>query len=429
MTKHNLPYGKNKKIEIQLPKKQILKELKPEQTPAIKNFEKEFLNSLENTTDNTPTLKQKLDTNGNTVILVNDKTRSWNNQKQYIPILVNKLNEYGIPDEKISIIIGLGTHENQTKKENKNLLTEEIVDRIEIIQHEAKNQEQLIEMGKTSIGTKVELNKKAVKADNVIVTGGISIHHFAGYSGGRKSILPAISGYETIQQNHKLWLDPENQGFKQTTKGGHSTSDGNIISEDMEEAANLLNPEFLINILVNKDKEPTKIVSGNYLTAHKIGCNYLKKHESRKIKKKADLVIASAGGYPKDIQLYQATKAIFNSIEALKPGGTLIITAECREGIGNKEFYKFATKKKPFNEKMKELQKNFTIPKGVALYFNKCTEKYNIKLKSKIIKGKIEELGMEPIKKVEKSLNEFHIQETDDIYVIPYAVNVLPLTE
>lgn len=132
-------------------------------------------------------------------------------------------------------------------------------------------------MGETSIGTKVELNKKAVKEDNVIVTGGISIHHFAGYSGGRKSILPAISGYETIQQNHKLWLDPENLGFKQTIKGGHSTSDGNIISEDMEEAANLLNPEFLINILVNKDKEPTKIVSGNYLTAHKIGCNYLKK--------------------------------------------------------------------------------------------------------------------------------------------------------
>ncbi len=427
MSKFSFQYGKNNVMNFKVPNNKILGELEPDEISPIKNFEKEFLKSLKFTSDDTSPLRKKLNKNGNVSIVVNDKTRSWNKQSEYLPILLDKLNEFKIPDERIRVVIGLGSHEKQTKEENINLFSKEVVDRVEIIQNESKNDEKLVQVGTTSYGTEVKLNKTVVQSDNVILTGGISIHHFAGFSGGRKSVLPAISAYKSIQQNHKLWLDPEKDKFKESTKGGFGTLEGNIISEDMEEAASLLNPDFLINIIVNKNKDPIKIVSGNYLIAHKKGCNYIKEVESETISEKSDLVIASAGGYPKDINLYQATKAIFNSIKSLKPGGTLIIAAGCEEGVGNQEFYKFTVKDNKFEEKMQLIQQDFTIPKGVALYLNKCTEKYNIILVSNIDNEKVNELGMKPSRTIKNALEAYNLDKINSIYLIPYGVNVLPI--
>lgn len=427
MSKFSFQYGKNNVMNFKVSDKKILGELEPDEISPIKNFEEEFLKSLKFTSDDTSALGKKLNENGNVSIVVNDKTRSWNKQSEYLPILLDKLNEFKIPDKRIRVVIGLGSHEKQTEEENVNLFSKEVVDRVEIIQNESKNDEELVQVGTTSYGTEVKLNKTVVQSENVILTGGISIHHFAGFSGGRKSVLPAISGYKSIQQNHKLWLDPEKDKFKESTKGGFGTLEGNIISEDMEEAASLLNPDFLINIIVSKDKDPIKIVSGNYLIAHKKGCNYIKEVESETISEKSDLVIASAGGYPKDINLYQATKAIFNSIKSLKPRGTLIIAAGCGEGVGNQEFYKFTVEDNKFEEKMQLIQQDFTIPKGVALYLNKCTEKYNIILVSNIDNEKVNELGMKPSRTIKNALEALNLDKINTIYLIPYGVNVLPI--
>ena len=194
----------------------------------------------------------------------------------------------------------------------------------------------MVYVGTTSRGTEVVINKLVIER-KITLTGGIVHHLMAGFGGGRKSIVPGVSRRKTIAQNHLHALDPEAEHSNPLI--GVGAVAGNPLHEDMVEAAQFVNPDFLVNAIIDTNGKIAKLVAGHWLKAWEKGCRWTDEKFGVPISRRADLVIASCGRYPKDISLYQSTKALFNAAPAVKPGGTILLIAECREGAGADEFF------------------------------------------------------------------------------------------
>ena len=323
----SLPYGSGT-VDLFLPRGvKFLGKLSPLDTPGLESFEESFITALRNPVS-LRSLKDICSPGDRVAVLVSDVTRSYKTQF-FLPLLLDELNRAGVPDEDVFVVFACGAHRPQEKKEQIRILGQEVAERISYMDHDCRNREDHIYMGTSSRGTEVKLNKSVVEADKCILTGLVEYHYYAGFTGGRKSVLPGISAYETIQQNHRLLFKP-----------GATTGRlrGNPVHEDMLEAADMLKPDFLINIVLNAEGDAAGIFAGDYIAAHLEGCNLVEKIYGREIHKKADMVISSPGGYPKDINYYQAHKALDNAFHAVREGGVIILLAECREGLGHEGF-------------------------------------------------------------------------------------------
>lgn len=327
MSRISLPYGSGA-LSFTLPRGvKLLGELAPLKIPGLDSFEDSFINALRNPISS-KALREVCGPGDRVALLVSDVTRSYS-AHVFLPWLLNELNEAGVPDEDIFAVFARGAHRPHTREEQLRILGRETAERISCMDHDCRNMEEHVYMGTSSRGTEVRLNKSVVEADRCILTGLIEYHYYAGFTGGRKSVLPGIASYETIQQNHRLLFNP-----------GATTGrlEGNPVHEDMLEAAGMLKPDFLINIVMNAWGDVAGVFAGNYIEAHLRGCRMVEKVYGRRISGKADIVIASPGGYPKDINYYQAHKALDNAFHAVKDGGTIVLLAECREGLGHEGF-------------------------------------------------------------------------------------------
>ncbi len=194
----------------------------------------------------------------------------------------------------------------------------------------------MIPIGKTSFNNEVYVNG-LTRERKVILTGGITPHLMAGFGGGRKSAVPGISSYETIQRNHLLALDPN--APRSNSLIGLGSVDTNPLNQDIKEACELLNPDFLINVTINDEGNLAEIFAGHWYNAWYKGTQWIKENYFVTVDKKADIIIISCGGYPKDINLYQACKTLFNTVNGLKAGGSLVFLTECSEGAGADSFF------------------------------------------------------------------------------------------
>ncbi|KIX13784.1 nickel-dependent lactate racemase [Dethiosulfatarculus sandiegensis] len=320
-----LKYGKSK-ICFDLPEESLLCELVGANQPAIEDLQKAYKHCLDHPIDSPP-LSEKLKPNDKVVIAVSDITRAWQRSNKTLPILLEYLNKAGITDEQITIIIAVGGHRKNTEEEFKALCSEDVFKRVKIINHNPEA-EDVVYLGKTSRGTEVRMNRLAMEADKLILTGGVIYHYMAGYGGGRKSILPGIASLDTISQNHL-------HGLSDTVGGGSNPliatglTRGNPLHEDMMEIADFVQPDFLVNVVPNLDGDIAGIFAGNWVSAWFEACKMVDAMFGVPIEEQADIVIATAGGYPKDINLYQSQKTIDNASYAMKPGGVSIILAEC----------------------------------------------------------------------------------------------------
>jgi nickel-dependent lactate racemase len=197
----------------------------------------------------------------------------------------------------------------------------------------------MIDLGSTSTGTRVMVNRLLKDFDHVIVVGAIGFHYFAGFTGGRKSICPGLASATTIEATHMLAMDFENGGRREGVATGRL--DGNAVHEECERIAEMLQPSFVINSVVDDRGRPVKLYTGHWRESHRQGCReYLSDH-GVEIPEKKDLVIASCGGSPYDINLIQAHKTLDMASYACHDGGTIILLAECREGLGRPDFLKW----------------------------------------------------------------------------------------
>lgn len=319
-------YGKTS-INFKLPEELIKGELKMEALPPLANPEAEILNALRHPIDSAP-LREILKKGQTVAIIVNDTTRVANTSI-IVKVLLDELNSSGIEDKDISIIFALGAHRAMTEEEMIDELGSDIAKKYPLYNPDCNDESQFTYIGETSYGTPVRFYTKALEADHIICTGSVVYHFFAGFGGGRKAMFPGISHYETIRKNHSLMLQ---DGV------AIGVLEGNPIYHDQIEGVKMHPPSFLINVVLNEKKEFLGVFAGDFITAHLEACKMVDEAYGVSISKEADLVIATCGGYPKDINVYQLQKTMDNAHCAVKQGGVVILFGQCAEGSGSKNY-------------------------------------------------------------------------------------------
>ncbi|MDH5448130.1 MAG: nickel-dependent lactate racemase [Candidatus Bathyarchaeota archaeon] len=361
-----LPYDKTE-ICARIPTRSFLGIIKPEEKPGVPDARAEILRALNEPIGSKP-LSEIVNSSNKVAIVVDDVTRPAPSHL-IVPPLLEELNRLGVKDEDVTIIFGCGTHRAVKPDEARELLGEDVVNRVKTISHDC-HAEDHVYMGTTKkYGTKVFVNKIFAEADVRILTGDIEMHYYAGFGGGRKSVLPGVSGTKTIQHNHAMILNP---------KARTGILEGNPIHEDMVEAARLAKADFILNVVTNSKGEIVQTFAGDLEQAFYKGVKLVEEMCKVSIDRRADIVIVSPGGHPADIDLYQAYKAVDNALDSVKHGGVIVLVAECPESYGNEVFYEWMMKFKDSKSMEKEIKKHFAIGGHKAYYLLKALQKAQI---------------------------------------------------
>ena len=365
-----LPYGKTE-ICARIPTRNYLGNIEPKEKEGVKDPRAEIERAL-NEPIGTKRLSELAKPDQKVAIVINDQTRSTPSHL-IVPPVLDELNKAGVKDSDITIIIGCGIHRPATPEEMKTLLGEKTVQRVKIISHDYRAKD-IVYLSRTKTHlTKVYVNKVFDEANLRILTGDIGLHYYAGYTGGRKSVLPAVSGEESIQHNHSMIMHP---------KARTGVLEGNPIHEDMVEAARMAKADFIVNIVINSRRELVKAYAGDLEQAFYEGVKLVDEMYKVPIERRADIVIVSPGGHPHDIDLYQAYKGLDNALEAVKRGGVIIWAAECPEGHGNEVFYEWMTKYKELKEMETEIKRHFRLGGHKAYYLLKALQRVKVILVS-----------------------------------------------
>jgi nickel-dependent lactate racemase len=258
-------------------------------------------------------------------ILFTDITRATPNHR-LIPWLLDYLERHGARREDITLLNQLGTHRPNTQEELERMLTPEVVANYRVLNHEPENHDACVQVGVTRTGTPAWIHRACVQASLRIVTGFIEPHFFAGFSGGPKGIMPGVAHLETVMSNHGA----HHIGDPRATFG---VCEGNPLWEELRDIALRVGKSFLINVTLNEERGITGVFAGDLLAAHRVGCEFVRESAMQKIQEPFDVVVTTNSGYPLDMNLYQGVKGMSAGARILKPGGTLILAAECREGV------------------------------------------------------------------------------------------------
>ena len=276
-------------------------------------------------------------TAGEKVAIVTSDITRYTGSEIYLPMLVSELNQIGVLDSDIEIIIALGIHRYQTEAEQRKIVGS-LFGRIAVYDHECDDPAELVDLGLTDGGIPVKINRRVVTADRVIVTGTIGFHYFAGFGGGRKGLVPGVASRETCMASHFAVFNPPEIGGKhpQATVGVMA---GNPVNSNLVQAARLVAPDFLLNTVLSPQKQIVGVFCGDLERAHLAGCELVRDLFQVTLPRLADLAIVSCGGEPKDINFIQAQKGLDYGSRAVKEGGTIILLAACKDGFGNPTFF------------------------------------------------------------------------------------------
>ena len=328
-------YGKGH-VEFDIPRDQILCEIVGRDSAAPQDTLALVRKSLDNPIDSPP-LAELVRPGERVLISVSDITRGWQRNDLLLPELLDYLNRAGIPDSNVTIVIAVGAHRLNTQSEFVELCSEQVCRRVRVLNHDCRDYDNMKYYGKTSRGTEVLLNKLISQHDRLITTGGVIYHYVVGFGGGRKSIMPGLSSLKTIQQCH-MWAFDATPGNGVNAQTDCGITSGNAAHEDMMEVAAFAPPDFIINTVPNFSGAVCGVYAGNWISAWWEAVHLVEKMYGVQVEQQADIVIATAGGYPKDINLYQSQKTIHNAVAAMKPGGAAIVMAECPDFSEPTEF-------------------------------------------------------------------------------------------
>ena len=353
------------------------------------------------------------------LIVVSDATRA-TGSAQIVNLLVRRLLQSGVSPAKITIIFATGIHRPVTPQEKIDLLTPFIAQRIKTIDHNAYDSDRLITLGTTARGIVVKVNLALKEFTRVVIIGGIGFHYFAGFTGGRKSVCPGLASAVTIEATHMLALDFEAGGRRLGV--GTGLLDGNPVHEECERIAEMIPPAFSINVVVDKVGRAISAFCGDWRLAHRAGCDDYLHNFSIDIPSKRDLVIVSCGGSPYDINLIQAHKALEMAAQACNDGGTIILLAECREGLGRPDFMKWFEAK---NSRAMEarLRESYEVNGQTAWSMLTKTERYQVFLVSKLPYEDVRRMRFIPAATLSDALSQIG---GNDGYIMPRGAAILP---
>ena len=357
-------------------------------------------------------------------IVCSDITR-YTGSDQFLPVLFKRLSHIGIKDSSIAITIAVGIHRAQNEDEIKQLIGGKLYGKIRVYNHNPKYKSKLKLLGITSRGTRAAFNRQVVEADKIILTGALGFHYFAGFSGGRKSMMPGVASFDACVNNHLLVLKPEGGKNPNAVTG---KLQGNPVHEDMIEACQGLPPLFLFNTILSPEKKIMQTVSGDLMLAFEKGCEMYMEAFSVPVSKKSDLVIASCGGFPKDINFIQAHKSLDYAMNALREGGVMILLAECPEGYGHPTFHKWF-KYHDLSEFEEQLKAHYEINGQTAYSTLIKAKETKIILISALPPDEIRQMSMIPADDIEEALSlaRKFLGDNPTTYIIPEAGSTLPV--
>jgi nickel-dependent lactate racemase len=367
-----------------------------------------------------PPLEDLIAANDSVLIVVSDATRT-TASAQVLHLLVRRLIQGGVSPADLAIIFATGIHRPVTPDERVELLTPFIAQRVKTIDHDAYDTSCLVRVGTTDHGVPVELNRALKTFSHVVITGAIGFHYFAGFTGGRKSICPGLASAGTIEATHMLALDFEAGGRRSGV--GTGLLDGNAVHEECERVASLIKPSFCINSVVDERGRAVRIYAGDWRAAHRAGCDeYIASH-SVAFDKKRDVVIASCGGSPYDINLIQAHKALDMAAHACVDGGTIVLLAECPDGLGQPGFLKWF-KERDSRALEGRLRGEYEVNGQTAWSLLTKAERYRVQLVSELPDDSVRRMRMLPARSVTEALDQIGSERQG--YIMPYGARFLP---
>ena len=348
------------------------------------------------------------------VIIVNDLTRP----VPYELVLVPMLEEFqaaGIKKKQITLLIATGMHRPMTAEEVAGSLGEEIARAYKWVNHDCDGEQAYY--GELSEGVPLYVNPLVAESDLLCAVGVIAPHYMAGYSGGRKSLLPGVCGRETIEKHHALMR-----------REGSTTASlaGNDFHKVMVEAAEKCGLRFIANIVADSRNEPVDLVAGHWLKAWEEGVRLCEQGSLVPVDELADLVIVSPGGFPKDINMYQAQKALENASYCTRIGGKILLVAECREGLGEAAFEEWLLEAGEPRDLEERIKREFVLGGHKAYAIARVAVNHSLFLYSSLDTESTARCFMSPVEDIGSFLAE-NVKEDDLVYVLPHGANTVPI--
>lgn len=363
----------------------------------------------------TPLLTELVRPGEKLVILTSDITRPMPTAR-VLPVLLRDLFAVGVKAEDVTLVVSIGSHRKQTEEELRHIAGDEAFETIRCVNADLDD---TVLVGTTSRGTPVEVMRLVAEADRRICLGNIEFHYFAGFSGGAKALVPGVCTRRTIQANHSHMVEP----------GAYTGNlDGNPVRADLEEAAGLCGIDFILNVVLDAHKRVVYAVAGDYIRAHRAGCAYLDSKYRTFIPAPADIVVVSQGGAPKDLNLYQAQKALDNAKHACRDGGTIILVASCAEGLGESTFEKWLLEARTSGELIDRLRADFRLGGHKAAAIAMVLQTKDICLVSDLPDEFVSRIFLKPFSTLSAALDAALDKYGPDarVLVMPYGGSTLP---
>lgn len=332
---------------LEVPDANVSEILVPNEIGTSLSAEEAVLRALENPIGS-PRLRDIVKPGEKIAIVTSDITRPMPTYA-VMPFLFKELEAAGVRDKDVTLVFALGSHRKHTDEEKIKLAGEETFKRIVCIDGDVKD---CVHLGTTARGTPVDIVRTVAEADKRICLGNIEYHYFAGYSGGAKAIMPGVSTRDAIQSNHRMMIE------KEACAGNLDT---NPLRQDIEEAARICGVDFILNVVLDEHKKIIYAVAGDLVKSHREGCRFLDTLYGKRIKQKADIVVVSQGGAPKDLNLYQTQKALDNAKHAVKDGGIIILVGSCKEGLGERVFEEWMTSAEKPEDLVLRIKREFKL--------------------------------------------------------------------
>ncbi len=348
-------------------------------------------------------------------IVTSDVTRpcpTW----EILPPLLDRLYAAGVHREDITLVFALGSHRHQTPEEMRHLAGERGWAELRCVDSDPDD---CVHLGVTSRGTPVDITRVVAEAGRRICLGNIEYHYFAGYSGGVKAIMPGASTRAAIQANHSMMVRPEAHAGR---------LEGNPIREDLEEAGALCGIDYIVNVVLDEHKRIIHAVAGDVTAAHREGCRFLDRLYRKELDARADIVLVSQGGAPKDLNLYQTQKALDNAKHAVRPGGIIILIGSCREGLGEKHFQQWIEEARSPKDLTDRVQANFQLGGHKAAAIALVLENASVYLVSEMPDELVRKCFLTPFSSAQAALDAAFqtLGPRAKVLAMPYGGSTLP---
>jgi nickel-dependent lactate racemase len=416
----SVPYGKGTQSAI-IPDHISIQVIDPPKAKAADSIEQLITQALDNPVES-QLLEDMVTPNDRIIIIVNDHTRP-GPYPEMLRAIISRMEKVGVGLGNITILFATGSHRAPTADERISLVGEEYARSLLCVAHDCTDNDSLVYLGETSSGMPIYINKLAVEATFVITLGLIAPHQTAGFSGGRKSIVPGISGMQTLRIHHSFPYRP----FAPSA----GVLEGNLFHQSAVEAAQKVGVKFMLNAVQDPQKQCIAFVAGDIYKSHLVGAEICRKACTVNIEEKADIVVSSPGGAPRDLNLYQSQKALAAAEQIINDDGVFILVADCADGLGEGVFHQWMSEAGDAREVIARFEKEgYSIGSNKAFLFARALLKGKVIVVSeKLSARELEEMHLEWAPSLQAAVDKAIEKKSgrpNRIIVMPRAVSVIP---